>query len=220
MLKVKVPTDMSEVTVGQYQEVMAFAQTKASDRDLTSKMIEVFCGVKDAALMEYADMVRISKHLTKMLQAQPNLIVFWEKKGFIPNLAAITFGELIDLDTYLPETKNLHKAMAVLYRDVTAKSRDLYQVEKYKGAGEAQEYKQMPLDVAMSAMVFFWSIAKDLVSDTLPFLEMPKPITEAQTLADRLSLFQSGDGTQGFTNLQPETLRNTTKSQASQQANV
>lgn len=146
---------MSEVTVSQYQEIMAYADTNPTDRELTLKMVQVFCKIKDASIIEYADLIRISRHLANMLNDKPSLTVFWNDKGFIPNLSKITFGELIDLDNYLPQNKFLHKSMAILYRKVEARSRDLYTITPYEGAGDASEYKEMPLSIAMGAMLFF-----------------------------------------------------------------
>jgi hypothetical protein len=50
----------------------------------------------------------------------------------------------------------MHKAMAVLYRPVNFKAKDKYTVAPYKVNEEIQELmKEMPLDVAISSMVFF-----------------------------------------------------------------
>ena len=35
--------------------------------------------------------------------------------GFIPNLDDMSFGEYVDLDTYIGDWQNIHRAMAVLY---------------------------------------------------------------------------------------------------------
>jgi len=220
MLKIKVPTDMSEVTVGQYQEIMAYADTNPSDRELTLKMVQVFCKIKDASIIEYADLIRISRHLANMLNDKPSLTVFWNDKGFIPNLSKITFGELIDLDNYLPQNKFLHKSMAILYRKVEARSRDLYTITPYEGAGNASEYKEMPLSIAMGAMLFFWTIAKDLVSDTLRYFPLPQMMTGAQVLAGRLNLQPAGDGTAQYLTSQEATSQSLTRSQKNPRANV
>ena len=220
MLKIKVPTDMSEVTVGQYQEIMAYADSNPTDRELTLKMVQVFCKIKDASIIEYADLIRISQHLANMLNDKPSLTVFWDDKGFIPNLSKITFGELIDLDNYLPQNKFLHKSMAILYRKVEARSRDLYTITPYEGAGDASEYKEMPLSIAMGAMLFFWTIAKDLVSDTLRYFPLPQTMTGAQILAGRLNLHHAGDGTAQYSTSQGATSQSLIKSPKNQRANV
>ena len=41
-LKVTVPTDLSEITVDQYQR---FARLEGDEEFLTHKMLEIFCGV-------------------------------------------------------------------------------------------------------------------------------------------------------------------------------
>ena len=54
--------------------------------------------------------------------------------GFIPSLEDITYGEFVDLDSYLTDTKNLHRTMAVLYRPVIQKAGKRYDIEPYESA--------------------------------------------------------------------------------------
>ena len=74
----------------------------------------------------------------------------------MPNLDKISIGEYIDIESNVSGFKNMHKAMAVLYRPVTKKHKDKYQIEEYSGSQEYSEaLKYMPLNAALGAMVFF-----------------------------------------------------------------
>jgi len=55
---------------------------------------------------------------------------------FIPNLDDITNGEYVDLDTYIPDWDEMHKAMAVLFRPVIQNLKDKYIIEDYKGSAK------------------------------------------------------------------------------------
>ncbi len=85
--------------------------------------------------------------------------------GFIPNLDDITFGENLDLNNYLGDWGNMHKAMAVLYRPVTSKLKNLYEIEEYEGSAKYSEtMKHLPLECVLGAMVFFYNLMNDLLN--------------------------------------------------------
>ena len=46
--------------------------------------------------------------------------------GFIPKLDNISLGEFVDLDSYMSDWDNMHKAMAVLYRPVTFRKKYVF----------------------------------------------------------------------------------------------
>ena len=73
--------------------------------------------------------------------------------GFIPSLDEMTFGEYVDIDTYIKDWKQMHKAMAVLYRPIEAKYDDRYNIVAYDGE-ETDIMKDMPLSVCFSSIVF------------------------------------------------------------------
>ena len=203
-MRLKIPNTMADVTLGQYQEFEAMRLSTKDVNEMVLKTIEIFCGIKNAREIELESISRIEKHLSDMLTETPTLKPFAGNLGFVPNLTDITFGELIDLDKYLTDVSNWHKAMAVLYRPVTHRFRDKYNIAPYEGtAATSEDRKQLPLDVAMGAVVFFWTIATHLVSDTLPFLEQEMKIV---TTFHRMPFLQNGgDGIRAFSNSQMAT---------------
>ena len=48
-----------------------------------------------------------------------------------PDLDELSFGEYIDLDTYLGDWENIHDAMNVLYRPINSKKGDRYTIQEY-----------------------------------------------------------------------------------------
>ena len=91
----------------------------------------------------------------------------------------MTFGEWIDLDTYINDWSQMHKAMAVLFRPVTLGLGKNYNIEKYEGSSKYSEVMlDMPLDVVLGAMVFFYTLGTKLAIATTSYslVEMEKEL--------------------------------------------
>jgi hypothetical protein len=113
--------------------------------------------------------------------------------GFIPNLEDMTFGEYTDLDTYITDWDNMHKAMAVLYRPIKKKGLNgTYEIEEYNGSITYSEVmKFAPLDVCLGATVFFYNLGNELLKATIAYLEKD---TEVQNILQNQTSDKSGDG--------------------------
>jgi len=169
-LKVVVPSRMEEITLEQYQRFLnECSDEKIKEDAIALKMLEIFCGVPPAKAYSYrmSDVFKISDQINKCLNEKPPLISRWKYKdlelGFIPKLDDMTFGEYVDLDTYIVDWDQMHKAMAVLYRPVKQQFKGSYEVEEYKGDAYHDLMKSMPLSLVMGCMLFFWNLEKDLI---------------------------------------------------------
>ena len=167
-IKINVPDKLSDVTLEQYQQFLNIQDKEEDQYIVGSKMIEIFCNVPYGNIIEYrmSHINRISKTLTDLFkQEQKTLIRHFEidnvKYGFIPELDQMTFGEYVDLDTYFKDWQDMHKAMSVLYRPITQKYSDRYNIEKYKTTN-GEHMKKMPLNVCFSSIVFFYNLGNDL----------------------------------------------------------
>jgi hypothetical protein len=190
-----VPSSLSEITLEQYQKFERINTEENQDTNfLMHKMVEVFCDLdlKDVAKIRFNYVKSILNDLNGLFNTKDELIPTFTlngvEYGFIPALDDMTLGEYIDLDENFSSWETMHKAMAVLYRPITLKSRDKYHIEDYKGLELSVEMKRMPLDVVMSAMVFFYRLNNELLQTTLNYLsqEFPKQMTmeQRQTLAE------------------------------------
>ena len=109
----------------------------------------------------------------------------------------ITLGEFVDLDSYITDWDNMHKAMAVLYRPVKFVKKERYHIEDYKGTDDfAEVMKDMPADIAMGAVVFFYRLGTALSRHLMDSLEVQLKKGEI-TLPNQTS-DGSGDGTPQF----------------------
>lgn len=201
-IKVNVPDKLSEITLGQYQKYWRVLEDNKedleSDNFIRLKMLEIFCGLKykDIKAFRLADINRITNGLHNLLGDKPELVQSFKigdkEFGFIPKLEDISFGEYVDLDLFLPDWSQMHKAMAVLYRPVKQKIDDSYLIEDYEPELYWDVMKYTPLDAVISSIVFFYHLGKDLSSSMIHYLSDPENkdnIPETQTSA------QNGVGT-------------------------
>ena len=195
--ELKVPTSLSDITLGQYQEYIKLPEN-LKEIQVALKMISIFCNVPEAhaKLIKASDVNLIIDKISKMFTESPSLIKKFKigkvEYGFIPNLDNITFGEYIDVDTYLSDWDNIERAMAVLYRPIKSKYDNLYNIEEYE-AKEAPEYKQMPLSVVMSSILFFYNLGSELCQ-----VMMDYSLKDKQTYQQFQTLVKSGDGINQF----------------------
>jgi hypothetical protein len=165
---INVPESLNEITLYQYQKFEKLIQDNEASHFVNQKTIEIFCNIelKDVARIRIADIDDLLAHLNNLLQAKPKLTRTFKlgvyEFGFIPKLEDMTSGEFIDLENYLSNTETLHQAMAVLYRPITSKVKDLYTIEEYESSYKyAEVLKYMPLDIALGSMLFFWTLLND-----------------------------------------------------------
>lgn len=198
-IDIYIPQELSDITLGQYQK---FTKINTGENENTSfllhKMVEIFCNIdlKDIAKIKYTYVNNIVSEINKMFDVKTSLIPTFKMGGvdygFIPKLDDISLGEYIDLDNTLGDWETMHKAMAVLYRPVKIQKGHRYQIEDYSGMENAEVMKNMPLDVVMGSLVFFWSLRNELLKNTLKYLS--KEMTENLTTQQRATLAENGGG--------------------------
>ena len=193
-VEIQIPSSLSEITLEQYQKFTKINTDENQDSSfLMHKTVELFCNLnlQDIAKIKFIYVQEILNDINNLFEPKQDLIPTFNlngvEYGIIPVLDDMTLGEYIDLDETFTDWDTMHKAMAVLYRPVSFKKGDRYQIEDYEGLDKAELMKQMPLDVVMGCMFFFWSLNEELLKTTLSYLnqEIPKELTteQLQTLA-------------------------------------
>ena len=172
----KVPNDLSEITLGQYQRFNKVLSKDPDEDFLQKKTIEIFCGVelKDVEKYKYSSIVEVIKIINKMFEQKPNLTQRVNNNGiefgFIPQLDSMTFGEFVDLDLLLSDFDTMDEAMAVLYRKIEHKHKNNYTLVEYNSE-KITDMKWLPLDIVFGALFFLQSLEKELQNHTLSYLE-------------------------------------------------
>jgi hypothetical protein len=197
-LQITIPTSLSEISLEQYQKFLSIAKDNPDGEFLQHKMVEIFCGIdlKNAAKISFKDVNEITTNLSNLFNQKYDLKRTFKlgntEFGFITNLDEITLGEYTDLDKYISDWGKMHNAMAVLYRPITKKLKDKYQIEEYNGSYTyCDAMKFMPLDVALGAVVFFYNLGNELLKSTIHYLENNK---EFQNIVNNHNLEVNGVG--------------------------
>jgi len=188
-VQIQIPSSLSEVTLEQYQKFTKLNTDENEDSSfLMHKTVEIFCdlNLKDIAKVKFTYVQEILNDINNLFEKKQDLIPTFTHRGIeygiIPVLDDMTLGEYVDLDENFTDWDNMHKAMAVLYRPITLHKGDRYQIEEYNGLDNAETMKQIPLDVVMGCMFFFWNLNEELLKTTLNYLnkEIPKELTTEQ----------------------------------------
>ena len=168
-VEINVPDSLSEIKLEQYQKFQALNTDENSESPfLLQKMIEIFCNLnlKEVATIKYKSVQVIVEHLNKVFSVKTDLKNTFKLKGveygFIPVLDDMSLCEYIDLDNYICDWDNMHKAMNVLFRPIENKRGVKYNVIEYGKQDNSQVLKDMPLDIVLGAMVFFYHLNNEL----------------------------------------------------------
>ena len=202
-LEINVPTKMQDITLEQYQKFLKECTDESlSEEKIAIKMLEIFCGlpIDNTLQLRMSDVFSVCEQINTALNEKPPLISRWKfdklEFGFIPQLDDMTFGEYVDVDTYIVNWENMHKAMAVLYRPVLQNYKGSYEIEEYKGDTYWDLMKQMPLNLVMGCMLFFWNLERDLVKVMRSSLNKKENLTSQEKLTSMLNtvgIIPSGD---------------------------
>ena len=174
-----VPSDLSEITLKQYQKFLKIQDSNEDSYFLQCKMIEVFCNLdaKSVRMLKVGDANRVVEVLNTMFEKQPDLIRTFKiggvEYGIIPNLDEISLGEYIDLDTYISDWQNMDIAMNVLYRPIKDKIGDKYTIVDYD-VDAKEKLEHIPMDVVLGSIFFFYNLGIELSMVMVDYLEDPQ----------------------------------------------
>lgn len=197
-IELNIPTNLEEITLGQYQKFLKVVEDNEESEFVHHKMVEIFCGVslKNISKIKHKDLSYIISKIAALFDGNHQLVEKFTidntEFGFIPNLDDITSGEYMDIDTYITDWSNMHKAMAVLFRPIIKKGSGKYNIVDYNGTNEyAEIMKRMPLSAVMGSMVFFYHLGNELLKSILTYLEENQ---QGMSILSRLNLGKDGDG--------------------------
>jgi len=214
-LTINIPESLNEVTLKQYQKWLSIADGKELNTFLQQKMIEIFCNIplKQVLQIKAIDINNICEEIKKLFNQEPKFIDRFnlnnKEFGFIPKLDDITFGEYVDLDTYIADWDLMHKAMSVLFRPITFKKKNQYLIEDYESS-DKYNITDITLDVVFGSLVFFYNLRNEFQKHILNYLATQEEIELPQHLRDSLL---NGVGISQSLDLQTGIFSNTIKSQ-------
>ena len=218
-----IPKELSGISLRQYQkyiETVKYEEGKEPTEEeidfANLKLLECFCGItmKQAYDLPLTEFSGIISHIAKLFKEETPLQRTFEmtdpkgqkvKFGFMPKLDDISLGEFIDLDKYISDWQEMHKALAVLYRPVVLEKKDLYLIEDYEGSDKYSDVMlDAPVNVALGATVFFYRLGSELSKHMMDYLE--NQLKEDSELQQ--TLVQNGVGINRFMDLLKATQQN------------
>ena len=194
-LELSIPQRLADIKLEQYQKYIKVLdgidkEAEEAGDFINLKALEIFCGLqlKESYKLPMRSFEAVLEAIANCLQEPTPLVKrFWFRGsngtevefGMIPDLNNISFGEYIDLDRYISDWAQMHKAMAILFRPITAKKGEFYEIEEYEGSDKYAGYMlHMPANVAIGALVFFYRLGMKLSKHTMDY--SLKEMTEEQ----------------------------------------
>lgn len=176
--KVTIPRTWSDVTLRQFQGYLEAVQ---SPSEITA--IAKACGAltslseQDVLKMPYSEALRLAGEVLPVVSGDPptDLVTFIDidgvEYGFHPHLMAMTLGEFVDLTSLDPRWwPTAHQALAILYRPVTRKRGERYDIAPYAAdLSHADKFLDLPMTVAGGAGAFFLRLRAELPTTLLDY---------------------------------------------------
>ena len=191
--EIEIPTKWEDVTLLSYLNLQKDLENYKDNEDVQlDLMIHHLCGVHLDAIrgMSLESYTKFKDGFYKLekpesLPLQRFVTIGGVEYGFEPNLSKMAYGAYLDVSQYdgLTIDKNWAKIMNILYRPVTSKKGELYQIEPYQGKDDWEKWLTVRMDVHFGALFFFIVLWKDLLHATLNSLkEMEIPPSIKKTL--------------------------------------
>tara|TARA_R100001086_G_C11835547_1_gene257737 strand:+ start:668 stop:1363 length:696 start_codon:yes stop_codon:yes gene_type:complete len=204
---INVPTSQDNIPLHKYQKYVKLIEDneeELSEEFLYVKLLQIFCGMEllEAHKIPMNQLDFIINHLIQVISSESKLqrrFLMTDPNGvevefgFMPNMSEMTLGEYIDLEKYISNWADMHKALAVMYRPIVAGKGEFYEIEEYEGSKKYSEVmKDAPMSVATGSIVFFYNLGKGLCKTILE--STSQEIRQELQLQNNL-LEKNGDGT-------------------------
>jgi len=184
----KLISSWKDVTLEKWLKLIDFATGTKTEE--ATETIAALSNIPKQLVKELAlsDVAVIMSRISELQQKQDTKLkkiieIDGIEYGFHPDLDSITLGEYADLETFIKGgiEKNLPEVMAVLYRPIKEKKNDIYIIDAYDGniRLRTEEMKKMSAEQVQSALVFFYTLGKEL-SEILP-LYLMEQLKETKT---------------------------------------
>jgi hypothetical protein len=211
-LELIVPTSLKDIPLKSYQSFVKMREASNDEDFVAQKMIEIFCGIelKDVVKMRLTDVNELLVSFNQMFNEKPKFKNRFNlhgiEYGFIPKLEDLTLEEFTNLEQLMKSWDTFHLAMAVMYRPIKLEVKGTYEIHDYFYSEDMGEiFKLCPLDIAISARVFFWNLASELLSAIPSYLE--RELAKNPSLMKEVNLENSGGGIRSIMHLLTENLK-------------
>ena len=180
-IQITVPTDWSAITLEKYLKLHNDLKSyEGIDAAQTALLFYHLCDLPNDYLMglDVDTFTKIKGDLEGFMQRtdlpmQKIITIDGKEYGLEPNLGKIAYGAYLDIAKY--ETfqidNNWANVMSILYRPITKRVGDLYEIEKYNGNIDGDKFLSLGMDIHFGALFFFVHLLEELPSFILKSLK-------------------------------------------------
>jgi hypothetical protein len=209
--------ELGEPTVEMWSKLVLL-QEWTDEREFSTELLAFSTGLTPEEIenSDYEEVIRVSQEISQFLLQEGDKfhheIDFEGKKYRFLDLANLTFGEFIDIDTYLAKEphekkKEMSLLMAMLYRELDENGN--YKPYNSKELQvKAEQFKKLPVRYVKGASNFFFRLERTLQGNfKVSFLRRMKLTTKMIWVFVKLiPLISSGVGSVLWFRLQTKTL--------------
>ena len=180
-IEIIVPTKWSAVTLRQYLRLKRDLEVyKDNDEAIIAALFHHLCGMNAEYVnrLDIQTYTNIQKDLTSFfnnteLPLQRIIKIGDVQYGFEPNLSNMAYGAYVDLGRYetLQVDEKWAEVMSILYRPVTKKQKERYDIETYDGNIDETKWLDVNMEVHWGALFFFVRLQMDLLKGILKSLK-------------------------------------------------
>jgi hypothetical protein len=180
-LTIEIPTSWKDVTLKQYLALQADLEAYRDDEEAQAAlMLYHLCGL-DAEYLKKLSAESYNKVRGKLnefispesIELQQFVTIDGIEYGFEPNLSKMSYGAYADITKWdtIAIDKNWAKVMSILYRPVTKKQKERYDIETYDGNIDETKWLDVNMEVHWGALFFFVRLQMDLLNGILKSLK-------------------------------------------------
>ena len=167
--------DWSEITIGQYQEMMSIQ----TDRPIT-KFIEMIAIALDCDPQEIRELpiseYKVLQEKMSFISKEPQSDIKYtfelnnKKYGLIPDMNLMKAGVFLDAEQFkLDPMANLHYTIALIYRPIISEEEDgTYLIAEHKAEGfetRAELFRDnLSIEIVLGAVLFFFSARDGIIN--------------------------------------------------------
>jgi len=178
-IEISVPQGYDDITLRKYLALQKELKNYEGEEDAQSVLLVTYlCNIDTDILAGLGknDYNTISNELANWIsntefELKRFITIDGVEYGFEPNLSNIAYGAYADITQYgtLTIDENWAKVMSILYRPVTKRVRDTYEIEKYSGLINEEKFLDITMDVHFGTLFFFVHLSTDLLKSILNY---------------------------------------------------
>ena len=176
-IEISIPQSYQDITLRKYLALQKELKNYEDNEEAQAAVLVTYlCGIDSDDLIGLGrgDYVNISAEISSWIgntnhPLQQFIWIDGVEYGLEPNLSNMSYGAYADITQYDTITidTNWAKIMSILYRPVTKRVRDTYEIERYIGLIDSDKFLDVSMDKHFGTLFFFVNLSTDLVKSIL-----------------------------------------------------